>query len=155
MMFHLSEERPSKLPLLLNAVGILAAPVLISLLIGMGVSVLSQGRINNFDLVWLAPTYFLPVVLGGILGYFVKLQKHPPSTILYFVWILPMTLALLDYVWPGSTPPQEIFRKQFMRGYEYDEGLSQVLVIGPMMGALSYAIVRKIFVCKKQKPITQ
>ena len=142
-MFALVEDRQPKLVTFIEGVGVLTLPTLVSgLLVAPLIAAVGPSG-QMIDYFYLAPTYLLPIIVGAAFGHFAANGKRPHSKILYFVFLIPMTLILLDYVWEGSASPLETFRKQFVPGYEYDEGLSRLLAVAPMFGSASYAISRQ------------
>ena len=138
-MFALVEDRQLKLVTFIENIGVLTLPTLGSGLLVLPLIAAGLNEINYFDL---APTYLLPIIAGATFGHLAAIRKGPRSKTLYFVFLIPMTEMLLDYVWKGSASPLETFRKHFVPGYEYDEGFSRLLVIAPMFGSASFASSR-------------
>jgi hypothetical protein len=142
-MFALVEDRQLKIVTFIEGIGILTLPTLVSgLLVAPLIAAVGPNG-KMIDYFYLAPTYLLPIIVGAVFGHLAATGKRPHSKILYFVFLIPMTMMLLDYVWQGSPSPLETFRKHFVPGYEYDEGLSRLLEIAPMFGSASYAISRQ------------
>jgi hypothetical protein len=122
-----------------SALGILLLPTLFSTLMG---APFDHGRTKWIESVIFAPAYLVPTAIGAAGGYMHGIKSDRPSSLLYFVWIIPLLLMIIDYMHPGDRSLLQVFQTQFVPGDEFDEGWSRLLIVSPTFGAAGYALAR-------------
>lgn len=89
----------------------------------------------------------VPVAYLGpcLMGFFLSLF-HPGGTrharLFYWVWILPFGLVAAGHIWHDGIPQQVLFLEEFSSQPPEDEGLTALLIVSPMFGAMAYALGR-------------
>ncbi len=89
------------------------------------------------------PGFPMAILIGGAIAWNHALNPSRHARFVEWIWTFPFALLAMNHVLNGGMSQVVLTMSEFTSG-PANEGFVQVLVVSPLLGALTYAVVRRV-----------